>query len=103
MNDSVVESESADVSTPLTSLIMRLKTGEVFNSFDEFKDILDKYVDIVGVPFSIGKSETAESYNKRVSSKSQIPVAFKYRKISFCCIHYGTYSGSKGRGLRETS
>ena len=120
VNDSVVEdqreelplfvtaeTERAHVSPPLTlnTLLMRLKKGEVFNSFDEFKNILDKYAAIVKLPYNIGSSHRLETYNAKVSSKSRLPVELTYRRVEFCCVHYGENknNGSRGQGLRETS
>ena len=85
------------------TLEMRLAKGEVFDSFEEFKDLLDLYIGRIHVPYTIGYSKSAVDYNEnRKKLSSKIPTKWVYKCIEYRCIHYGNNPGSKGAGVRDT-
>ena len=83
------------------SIVNRLSTGNVFQTFKEFQDVLELYHQSVKVPFVMRHAKTVEAYNKTLTQESsKYPSAWKYASVQFHCKHYGTYSVSRGRGLK---
>ena len=80
----------------------RLKKGEAFCCYDDFKKVLDHYTKEINSVFVIKNGNTIQNYNsKRTKSlEAQLPLDLKYKTVSFVCKHQGT-PGSKGNGIKE--
>ena len=100
LQDIANTTETQEVEIP--HFIARLQEGQVFQSFEDFKEALNEYTDHIKVPYITKHSFTVDRYNKSRSEDNQLPAHLRYKRAEFQCKHYGTHT-IEGTGCRDTT
>ena len=78
---------------------LRLEPGQVFDSWHDFKQVLDNQSYEEKVLFNIGHAKTIEQANAMLKKPPYFSDRLKYASCTLRCKHYGSYQ-SLSAGLR---